>query len=99
MAKFMITLYEISAHTFTVDALTEAAAVELARAEFDGQLDADSSPGLDRTPIVASLFCDLVADSYESIVLNQGRLTPIGLQHDGAVVLCPVATICPTLAN
>ena len=69
----MITLYEIAAHTFTVDALTEAGAVEQAGAEFDGQLDADSvSLGLDRTPIVASLSCDLVADSYESIVLNQG---------------------------
>ena len=40
VAKFMITLYEISAHTFTVDALTKEGAVELARAKFDAQLHA-----------------------------------------------------------
>ena len=49
MTKFTVTLYEIAAHSFTVDARNEEAAVKLARAQFDAQLDPEAciSLGLD----------------------------------------------------
>jgi hypothetical protein len=56
MAKFTVTLYEIAAHGFTVDAINEEAAIRLARAEFDALVDPDTcvSLGLDvaRSPTV-----------------------------------------------
>ena len=57
MAKFTVTLYEVSAHGFTVDAVNAEAAIKLARAEFDAFVDPDTcvSLGLDpaRSPTVA----------------------------------------------
>jgi hypothetical protein len=56
MATFTVTLYEIAAHAFTVDASDEGAAVKLARAEFDAHIDSETciSLGLDpgRPPTV-----------------------------------------------
>ena len=57
MSKFTVTLYEIAAHSFTVDALNKEAAIRAARAKFDAQVDSDTciSLGLDldRSPAVA----------------------------------------------
>ena len=49
MARFTVTLYEIAAHAFTVDARNEEAAVKFARAQFDAQLNSETciSLGLD----------------------------------------------------
>jgi hypothetical protein len=56
MAKFTVTLHEIAAHTFAVDAINEEAAIRLARAEFDALVDPVTcvSLGLDlsRSPTV-----------------------------------------------
>jgi hypothetical protein len=56
VAKFTVTIYEIAAHGFTVDAVNEEAAIRLARAEFDALVDPDTcvSLGLDpaRSPTV-----------------------------------------------
>ena len=57
MAKFTVTLCEIVAHSFVVDALNEEAAITLAYSEFDSQADSAVciSLGLDaaRPPTVA----------------------------------------------
>jgi hypothetical protein len=56
VAKFKVTLYEVAAHGFTVDAVNEEAAIRLARAGFDALVDPDTcvSLGLDlaRSPTV-----------------------------------------------
>ena len=74
MAQFAITLYEIAAHTFMVDALNVEGAVELARGRFDAQLDADTcvSLGLDRrrAPTIVPLPCDLANDPNETFAVN-----------------------------
>lgn len=58
MATFTVTLYEIAAPTFTVDASDEEAAVKFARAEFDAHIDSETciSLGLDpgRPPTVTT---------------------------------------------
>jgi hypothetical protein len=57
MAKFTVTLYETSKHTFTVDARSEDDAIKLARAKFDAFVDSETciSLGLDlgRPPTAA----------------------------------------------
>ena len=57
MAKFTVTLHEIAAHTFTVEARSEEDAIELARSAYEAQVDSETciSLGLDprRPPTVA----------------------------------------------
>jgi hypothetical protein len=64
MAKFTVTLYEIVAHAFTVDALNEEAAVKLARAQFNARIDAETCVclGLDlgRPPTVEPASSEIV---------------------------------------
>ena len=50
MAKFVVRIYEIGAHDFTIDAPDEEAAVALARANFDAQVDAETYTSLGLAP-------------------------------------------------
>ena len=53
MAKFVVRLYELGAHDFTVDAPDEASAVTLARASFDAKIDAETYTSLGLAPGLA----------------------------------------------
>jgi hypothetical protein len=50
VAKFVVRLYEIGAHDFTINAPDEETAIELARASFDAQVDANAYKSLALAP-------------------------------------------------